>query len=162
SVMGLRPPVWVVIALHVVLFGALLAVAWISGRHLLAVLAVPFHVAMVITASQASMWAQSSVWALLTIGAVPYVLLVAYPLALGPRAGASLDPSIAAGLASAVMLVIAWMTQAALEAPHRWLAGLVPLAESGVLAALLLRAARCAIGRPAHVGLLLSLTLALF
>jgi len=162
TVMALHPPLWVVIALHVVLFGALLAVAWISGRHLLAVLAVPFYVAMVITASQASMWAQSSVWALLTIGAVPYVLLVAYPLALGPRAGASLDPSIAAGLASAVMLVIAWMTGAALDALHRWWAGLVPLAESGILAVLLWRAARWEPGRPARVTLLLSLTLAFF
>ncbi len=162
AVMALHPPLPVVIALHAVLFAALLAVAWISGYHVLAVLAVPFYVAMVVTASGASPWAQSSVWALLTIGVVPYVLFVAYPLALGPRAGASLDPSIAAGLASAVMLVIAWMTRAALDAPHRWWPGLVPLAESGVLAVLLWRAARWEAGRRARVALLLSLTLAFF
>jgi uncharacterized membrane protein len=105
---------------------------------------------------------QSSVWTLLTIGLVPYILFVAYPLALGSRAQASLDPAIAAGLASVVMLVIAWMTRAALDAPYRWWTGLVPLAESVVLAVLLWRALGWEPRRKARVTLLLSLTLAFF
>jgi len=162
TLMALHPPLWTLIALHALLFAALFAVAWISERHVLAIVAVPFYVAMVITASSASPWAQSSAGAPLTIGVVPYLLFVAYPLALGPRARASLDPSIAAGLASAVMLVIAWMTRAALGAPYAWWTGLVPLAESGVLAVLLWRAAGWEPGRTARVALLLSLTLAFF
>jgi len=161
TLMALHPPLPVLIALHALLFAALFTVAWISELHVLAILAVPFYVAMVITASSASPWAQSSVWAPLAIGVVPYLLFVAYPLALGARARASLDPSIAAGLASLVMLVIAWMTRAAVDAPDRWLTGLVPLAESMVLAVLLWRA----LGwepREARVTLLLSLTLAFF
>ncbi|HMH52761.1 MAG TPA: DUF2339 domain-containing protein, partial [Candidatus Acidoferrum sp.] len=161
TLMALHPPLWTLLALHAVLFVVLLAVAWKSELHVLAILAIPFYVAMVITASSASPWAQSSVWALLVIGVVPYLLFVAYPLALDTRAKASLDPSIAAGLASLIMLVIAWMTRAALDPPDRWWTGLVPLAESVVLGVLLWRA----LGwepRKARVTLLLSLTLAFF
>jgi hypothetical protein len=161
TLMALHPPLWTLIALHALLFVALIAVAWKSGLHVLAVLAIPFYVAMVITAPSASSWAQSSAWALLSIGVVPYLLFVGYPLALDTRARASLDPSIAAGLASLVMLVIAWMTHAALDEPHRWWAGLVPLAESVVLGVLLWRA----LGwepRKSRVTLLLSLTLVFF
>jgi hypothetical protein len=162
TLMALHPPLWTLIALHALLFVALFGVAWISGHHALAVLAIPFYVAMVITASSVSPWAQSSVWAPLAIGVVPYLLFVAYPLALDTRAKASLDPSIAAGLASLVMLIIAWMTRAALDAPHRWWTGVVPLAESVVLAVLLGRALGWEQGRKARVTLLLSLTLAFF
>jgi hypothetical protein len=162
ALMALHPPLSALIALHAVLLAALLAVAWVSGLHVLAILAIPFYVAMLITASWESPWAQSSIWALLAIAVVPYALFVAYPLVLGPRAGASLDPFIAAGLASTVMLVLAWTPRAALDAPHRWWAGLVPLAESGVLAVLLWHAARWEAGREARIALLLSLTLAFF
>ena len=51
----------------------------------LAILAVPFYVAMVIAASSASPWAQSSPWAPLALGAAPYVLFVAYPLVVDTR-----------------------------------------------------------------------------
>jgi predicted membrane protein DUF2339 len=108
-----------------------------------------------------SPWAPSSVWALLAIGVAPYLLFAAYPLALGARAGASLDPSIAAGLASLVMLVIAVMTRAALAAPYRWWTGLVPLAESVVAAVVLWRAFGWE-PRKSRVTLLVSLALALF
>ena len=162
TLMALHPPLWTLIALHALLFVALFGVAWISGHHVLAVLAIPFYVAMVIIASSVSPWAQSSVWAPLAIGVVPYLLFVAYPLALDTRAKASLDPSIAAGLASLVMLIIAGMTRAALDAPQRWWTGLVPLAESVVLAVLLGRALGWEQGRKARVTLLLSLTLAFF
>ena len=162
ALMALHPPLWVLIALHALLFAVLLAVAGVSGHHVLAVLAVPLYVAMVITASSASPWAQSSVWAPLVIGVVPYLLFVAYPLAVDTRAGASLAPFVAAGLASLVMLVLAWITRGGLDAPDRWWVGLVPLAESVVLAVLLWRAVGWEQGRKARVTLLLSLTLAFF
>jgi hypothetical protein len=161
TLMTLHPPLWTLIALHALLFAALFALAWVSEQHVLAVLAVPFFMAMVISAYSPAQWAQYSVWTLLAIAVVPYLLFVAYPLALGARAKASLDPSIAAGLASLFMFVIAWMTRADIDAQHRWLIGLVPLAEGAVMAVLLWRAVTFDPREP-RITLLASLTLALF
>lgn len=161
TLMALHPPLWTLIALHTLLFAALFAVAFLARHHLLAVLAVPFLVAMIITAYSAAPWAQSSPWTLLAIAVVPYLLFVGYPLALGARAGASLAPSIAAVLASLLLFVIAWMTRAAVDAEHRWVMGLVPLGESLVMAALLWRALGHAPHEP-RVTLLVSATLAFF
>ncbi len=159
TLMTLHPPLWTLVGLHALLFGAVFTVAWISELHALAVLAVPFYVGMLATASSASPWAQTSAWAPLAIAVAPYVLFVAYPLALGPRARASLEPFIAAGLAGAVLLAGAWMTWAALDAPYRWRVGLVPLAESVVMAVLLWRALGWEAARKARLALLASLTL---
>ncbi len=161
TLMTLHPPLWTLIALHALLFAALFAVAWVSEHHVLAILAVPFFVAMVIAAYSPAQWAQYSAWTLLAIAVVPYLLFVAYPLALGARAKASLDPSIAAGLASLFVFVIAWMTRAEVDAQHRWLIGLVPLAE-GVLMAVLLWRSLTIDPREPRVTLLASLTLAFF
>lgn len=161
TLMTLHPPLWTLIALHALLFAALLAVTWVSERHVLAILAVPFFVAMVMTAYSPAAWALYSAWALLAIAVVPYLLFVAYPLALGARAKASLDPSIAAALASLVIFVIAWMARADVDAPHRWVVGLVPLAESVVMAVLMWRALAFDPREP-RIALLASLTLAFF
>ena len=161
TLMMLHPPLWTLITLHALLFSALFAVAWIAERHVLAILAVPFFVGMVIAAHWPAPWAYYSPWTLLAIGIVPYLLFVAYPLALGPRAKASLDPSIAAALASLFMFVIAWMTLSAVDAQHRWLVGLVPLAEAVVMAVLLWRALDLEPREP-RVTLLASVTLAFF
>lgn len=161
TLMALHPPLWMLIALHALLFAALFAVAWISERHVLAILAVPFYVATVMAAYSPAAWAQYSAWTLLAIAVVPYFIFVAYPLALGARAKASLDPSIAAALASLVIFVIAWMTRSAVDAQHRWLIGLVPLEESVVMAVLLWRALRFEPREP-RITLLSSVTLAFF
>jgi len=161
TLMALHPPLWTLIALHALLFAALFAVAWISEHHVLAILAVPFFIAMVVTAYSPAAWAQYSAWTLLAIAVVPYLLFVAYPLALGARAKASLDPSIAAALASLFMFVIAWMTRSAVDAQHRWLIGLVPLAQGVVMAILLWRALTFDPREP-RITLLASLTLAFF
>ena len=161
TLMTLHPALWALIALHALLFAALFTVAWVSERHVLAILAVPFFVAMVIAAYSPAQWAQYSVWTLPAIAVVPYLLFVAYPLALGARAKASLDPSIAAGLASLFVFVIAWMTRADVEAQHRWLIGLVPLAEGVLMAVLLWRAVRFEPREP-RITLVASLTLAFF
>jgi len=162
ALMALHPPLWALIAVHALLFAVLLALAGVSGHHVIAVLAIPLYVAMVITASSASVWAQSSVWAPLAIGVVPYLLFASYPVALGARAGDSLDPSIAVGLASLVMLGLVWITRGGLDVSDRGWTGLVPLAESVVLAVLLGRALGWEQGRKPRVTLLLSLTLAFF
>lgn len=159
TLMALQPGLWTLIALHALLFAALFAVAWMSEHHVLAILAVPFFVAMVITADAPARWAQYSAWTPLAVAVVPYLLFIAYPLALGARAKASLDPSIAAALASLVMLVIAWMTRSAVDAQDRWLIGLVPLAEGVVMAVLLWRALKFDPREP-RITLLASLTLA--
>ena len=161
TLMALHPPLWTLIALHALLFAAVFAVAWVSERHVLAILAVPFYVAMVMTAYSPAAWALYSAWTLLAIAVVPYLLFVAYPLALGARAKASLDPSIAAALASLVIFVIAWMTRTDVDAQHRWLIGLVPLAEGVVMAVLLWRALTFDPREP-RITLLASLTLAFF
>jgi hypothetical protein len=85
--MTLHPPLPVLLAIHALLLAALLAAAWISERHLLVVLAIPFYVAMVITASYAPDRATSPALTLLLVALVPYLLFVAYPLAVGARAG---------------------------------------------------------------------------
>ena len=56
TLMMLHPPLWTLIALHALLFAALFAVAWMSERHVLAILAIPFYVAMLITAYSPSAW----------------------------------------------------------------------------------------------------------
>ena len=100
---------------------------------MLAILAVPFLVAVVITAYSPAAWAQYSAWTLLAIAVVPYLLFIAYPLALGARAKASIDPYVAAALASLVVFLIAW------PAPK---AGWIVLAEAVLMGLLLWRALR--------------------
>jgi len=151
ALMMLHPPLYTLIALHLLLFAALFAVAWISGKHVLAILAVPFLVAMVITAYAPAEWTQTSATTLLYIAAVPYLLFIAYPLALGARARASLAPYTAAALASLVLLLIAWNTP---------LAGVVALVEAVLMAVLLWRALKLEPREP-RVTLLLALTLVL-
>ncbi len=130
ALMMLHPPLWMLIALHALLLAALFAVAWISGRHVLAVIAIPFYVAMIATAYSPSAWSAYSGWTFLAIAAVPYLLFVAYPLLLGARAGASVAPYAAAALASLVLLIAAWPDHA----------GVVALIEAAVMFVLLRRA----------------------
>jgi len=151
ALMMLHPPLYTLIVLHVLLFAALFAVAWISGRHVLAILAVPFLVGMVITAYSPAAWTQYSATTLLYIAALPYLLFIAYPLFLGARAKSSLAPYTAAALASLVLLLIAWTTP---------LAGVVALVEAVLMAVLLWRALKLEPREP-RVTLLLTLTLAL-
>jgi hypothetical protein len=146
ALMFLHPPLWILIALHTLLFAALFALSWISGRQLLTILAVPFFVAMIITAYSPAAWAQYSGWTLLAIAAVPYLLFIAYPLALGARARASLDPYVAAALASLVLLMVAWPAYA----------GIVALIVAALMAMLLWFAPRI----EPHVTLLSTLALA--
>src|SRR5205085_2289173 len=104
ALMTLHPPLWTLVALHAILFAEIFVVAWISERHVLAVLAIPFLVAMIITA-------YSPATTLLAIAAIPYLLFMAYPLALGARAKASLAPYVAAALATLVVFAAAFFAR---------------------------------------------------
>jgi hypothetical protein len=139
ALMMLHLPLWLLLAAHALLFAALFGVAWITGRHVLAVLAIPFYVAMVITAARAPQGAYSPAVTLLVIAAVPYVLFVAYPIVLGARAKASLGPYAAASLASLVLFLNAWGVRGDVDPSYRWAVGLVPLAEALVMFVLLRR-----------------------
>jgi hypothetical protein len=150
ALMTMHPPLWTLVALHAILFAEIFVVAWISERHVLAVLAVPFLVAMVITAYSPTAWSQYSTWTLLAIAAVPYLLFIAYPLALGARAKASLAPYAAAALASLVLFLVARTA---------YLGGWVALAVAVLMAVLLWQALKLDPREP-RVTLLLALTLA--
>jgi hypothetical protein len=159
--MMLHPPLWTLIALHALLFAALFAVAWMSERHVLAILAIPFYVAMLITAYSPSAWSQYAGWTLFAIAVLPYLLFVAYPLALGARVKTSIAPYVAAALASLVLFICAWLASGELDDGHRWLVGLVPLAEALVMLVLLAHVLRIEPREP-RVTFLASLALAFF
>jgi uncharacterized membrane protein len=137
ALMTLHPPLWLLIAIHAILLIALFTVAWISEQHLLAVLAIPFYMAMVITASYSPDWAYSPAVTLLVIALVPFVLFIAYPLALGARVKESIAPYVAAALAGLVFFAAGWTVRNDVADAHRWLIGLVPLAVALAMLVLL-------------------------
>jgi hypothetical protein len=139
ALMTLAPPLWLALASHALLLFALFAVAWISGRHLLAVLAIPFYVAAVITASFLPAGGGSPAVTLLVIALVPYALFIAYPLALGARAGESIAPYLAAALASLFFFACGWTVRDDLAFAWRWSIGLVPLVAALAMLSLLWR-----------------------
>jgi len=116
---------------------------------------------MIITAYSPSAWTQYAGWTLVVIAVAPYLLFAAYPLALGARVKASIAPYVAAALASLVLFICAWLASGDLDDGHRWLAGLVPLAEALVML-LLLRLVLRVEPREPRVTILASLTLAFF
>lgn len=139
ALMVLHPSVWLLLAVHAILFTAFFLVAGISERPVLAVLAIPFFVAMVITATEAPDWPAWPAATLVLVCAVPYALFMAYVLALGARAKESVAPFVAASLASLVVLLNAWGVRGEVGPAYRWALGLVPLVEGLVMLALLRR-----------------------
>jgi len=139
ALMTLSPPLWLALATHVLLLAALLAVAWISGRQLLVVLAIPFYEAAVITSSYLLNGAISPAATLLVVALVPYALFIAYPLALGARAGESIAPYVAAALAGLVLFACGWAVRGDLPVAWRWSIGLVPLLAALAMSSLLWR-----------------------
>ena len=95
-------PLWMSLAVHAALFVALLAIAWISERHVLAVLAVFFLVPILILAERFSESEQ------LFFGGVLCGLFLVYPLMLGARAKSSIAPHLAACLASVLFFLGAY------------------------------------------------------
>jgi hypothetical protein len=118
ALMLLHPPLWTVVALHAILFAEIFVIAWVARRPVLAILAIPFLVGMVITS-------YSPVAPFLAVAAVVFLLFVAFAL-IAP----SLASYTAAALASLFMLIVGW---------HDY-AGWTALAITILLALLLLRA----------------------
>lgn len=123
ALMLLHPPLWTLVALHALLLLTLFAIAWTTGQHLLAVMAIPFYLAMIATASATNA-------PLLVIAAVPYVLFAGYALLRTSSPASPVAPYAAAALASLVLLVAAW----------NGYAGVVALVEAAVMLVLLWRA----------------------
>jgi uncharacterized membrane protein len=127
-------PFIAIVAGHVVDLSAILAIAaWRRWRYVaLGAAAVAWAAAL---HWQAELLAGTPWTRLLMLAGAMYLVFVAYPLALGRRAQADRDPHFAAVMASAMFFFAA---RAALEAGHMtWMIGLVPVAESAVLAVLL-------------------------
>jgi uncharacterized membrane protein len=127
-------PFAVVVAAHVLNLSVLLALTFVErwrGVALCAVFAGCYAVAVQwVTFDLASGWQR-----LLALSSAIYAVFIAYPLALGRRAHADRDPSIAAVLASAMLFVAA---RAALTAGgYGWMVGALPVAEGAVMAILL-------------------------
>jgi len=131
ALMTSGPPLRMLLVSHALLFAAILAIAWVWEYHALAVLAIPFYVAMLLSADTPTADAR------LVFALVPYAMFIAYPLLLGARAKRSLAPHLAACLASAVFFFPAY--DALKDLGFEDVIGLLPLAEALVLAVLLWR-----------------------
>jgi uncharacterized membrane protein len=124
-----RSPGWLLIATQSALFATLLAIAWISGQHRLAVLAIPLSIAALASAERLTDPEQ------LLLGVILYALFIAYPLSLRARVGRSMMPHLAAVLASTVFFVHVYEMRDSLGFAE-W-AGALPLLLSIVLIALM-------------------------
>ena len=87
---------------QLVLLVALLAIAWVSERHVLVIIAVPFYAASIVAASLPAGDAQ------LMFAGVLYALFILYPLLLGRRVKHAFAPHFAAAAASAVFFIAAY------------------------------------------------------
>ena len=131
ALMTIAPPLRILLVSHALLFAAILLIAWLFERHWLAALAIPFYIAMLLTADMPAPDVQ------LTFAFVPYALFIAYALLLGTRVKRSLAPHLAACLASAVFFFAAWDPLEDLGMKD--VIGLLPLALALVLVVLLWR-----------------------
>ncbi len=102
ATMVMNPGLRIELVTQLILVTALLAIAWISGRHFLAVLAVPFYGAAILAASLPTGDSQ------LMFAAILYAPFILYPLFLGRRVKQSMAPHFAAALASAVFFIAAY------------------------------------------------------
>jgi uncharacterized membrane protein len=128
------PEVSFLILAHMLLLGALLCLAWFRSEHFLMVLAVmPAAVAV-------SLWmvghAESQFWQFqLLFAGLVYLVFLAYPLALGRRAGRSLEPYLGAALASVPFFFQARQTIIAIG--RQDIIGVLPVIQALLMAVLL-------------------------
>lgn len=101
ATMVMSPGLRVTLLTQLVLLIALLAIAWISEKHVLAVLAVPFYAAILATAGLPTGDSK------LMFAAVLFSPFVFYPLLLGARVKQSSHPHLAASLAGGVFFIAA-------------------------------------------------------
>ena len=131
ALMTIAPPLRILLISHTLLFASILLIAWLFERHWLAVAAIPFYIAMMLTARMPTAGAQ------MAFAFVPYGMFVGYALLLGARVKRSLAPHLAACLASAVFFFCAWNPLEVLGMKD--VIGLLPLALALVLVVLLWR-----------------------
>jgi len=127
ALMTIAPPTPLLLASHTALFVAILVIAALTEHHILAVLAIPFYVAMLITSKTSGPNEQ------LLFAFVPFALFVAYAFYKRQSHLASL----AACLASAAFFFPAW--DALKDLGFKDVIGLLPLAQALVLVALFWR-----------------------
>jgi hypothetical protein len=132
---NVQPPLFGALLLtHVIFAIALLAVAWITGTHAIALVAVAVS-ALGTALSRADTFGERMAFAL-----VPYALFTAYPLLLGRRAQRAVTPYIAAVLSAVATFFFAY--DAMKDAGYGPIIGILPVAQAFVLLALLVRALR--------------------
>lgn len=119
---------------HIVIFGTLLAVAWLIEGHDIAVAAVPLAAIATFMARATGLSHE------LTFAGAIYALFVAYPLLLGRRAKSALQPYLAAVLASVPFFFFA--RGAMREARVEYAIGVLPVFQALLMIALLLRILR--------------------
>jgi hypothetical protein len=129
-----REPGALMIASHAILFTAILTLAWITGRHFLALLALPFSVAAHVV-SAPYFDPEKFVF-----GAVIYALFLLYPLVLGARVKQSVAPHVAAIVASGMFFVHTYALREALG--FEAYAGFLPLAQAVLLLVLFVQLLR--------------------
>jgi uncharacterized membrane protein len=127
ALMTIAPALRILLGSHALLFAAILFIAWISKKHVLALLAIPFFIAMLLTADIQALGMR------LAFALVPYALFLAYAwLAKESRAA-----QVAACLASAVFFFSAY--DALKYLGYEDVIGLLPLVQALLLAALFRR-----------------------
>lgn len=122
------------LAAHVAITVALLAIAWLSELHVLAC------VAAVMTAFATNLARTDTPSRLFTFGVVLYAIVVLYPMLLGARARRRIEPHLAAVLASVWFFFVA--REAMMTAQLGNIIGVLPVGEAIVLMLLLLRLLR--------------------
>jgi len=126
ALMSIAPPLWILLASHALLFAAILLIAWIAGIPALAVLAIPFYIAMLLTANMRTPDAQ------LLFAFVPYAMFVAFAVRVKDWRA-----HLAACVASAVFFFAAY--DALKDLGYNDVIGLLPLAQALVLVLLFWR-----------------------
>ena len=136
------PPIGVLLAAQVVAVGAMLAIAWRTGWHVVAVLAAASS-ALAAFVFQAGGATRSHFREDLLFAGTLFALLLLYPLLLGRRAGKEREPYLAAVLASVAFFFLA--RKSFLDAGWDSVIGLLPVGEAVLLAVLLVRLLRLGI-----------------
>jgi hypothetical protein len=136
------PPLRILLPAHLIVVGAMLAIAWRTGWHIVAVLAGASSVIAAFVFQAGDPTRSHFREDLLLAGAL-FALLLLYPLLLGRRAGKEREPYLAAVLASVAFFFLA--RRSFLDAGWDGFIGLLPVGEALLLAVLLVRLLRLGI-----------------
>ena len=136
------PSLRLLLAAHLLFVTAMLAIAWRTGWHVVAVLAAASS-ALAAFVFQAGRSTRTHVREELVFAGGLFALFLLYPLLLGRRAGKEREPYLAAVLASVAFFFLA--RKSFLDAGWDGILGLLPVGEAILLAVLLVRLLRLGI-----------------